>query len=64
MYIEESSGLVVNYGDTEAGMNKNMLRAMIQQNVQILTASDAHVPQDIGKYVYEMSKLIYNQNKE
>ena len=60
MYIEESSGLAINYGNTELGMNVNMLRAMIQQNVQILTASDAHVPQDVGKYISEMNKLIYH----
>ena len=58
MYIEESSGLAINYGDTELGMSGKMLKAMILQNVQILTASDAHIPQDVGKLIFEMNDLI------
>lgn len=57
MYIEESSGLAINYGDTEVGMNKRMMKSMIQKGVRILTALDAHVPQDVGRFIYEMGKL-------
>ena len=64
MYIEESSGLAINYGDTELGMSGKMLKAMILQNVQILTASDAHIPQDIGKLICEMNDLISKAEKE
>lgn len=60
MYIEESSGLVINYGDTELGMNKEMLKHMIQHEVTILTASDAHVPQKVGMLIAEMNELIKN----
>jgi len=60
MYIEESSGLVINYGDSELGMNKEMLNAMLKNDVQILTASDAHVPQNVGKLIHEMEALIAN----
>ena len=63
MYIEESSGLAINYGDTELGMSEKMLKAMILQNVRILTASDAHIPQDVGKLIGEMNDLILNQKK-
>ncbi len=64
MYIEESSGLVINYGDTELGMNEKMLKTMTRQNVQILTASDAHVPQNVGRLIYEMSALISREKRE
>ena len=64
MYVEESSGLAINYGDSELGMCKKMLKAMILQNVPILTASDAHVPQDVGKLICEMSDLISKAEKE
>ncbi len=58
MYVEESSGLAINYGDTELGMNKEMLRYMIGYKVPILTASDAHVPQNVGKLIPEMNRVI------
>lgn len=64
MYIEESSGLAINYGDTELGMSGKMLKAMILQNVQILTASDAHIPQDVGELICEMNDLISKAEKE
>lgn len=58
MYIEQSSGLAINYGDTELGMNKKMLKYMLQYKVPILTASDAHVPQNVGKLIAKMNKCI------
>ena len=33
MYIEESSGLAINYGDSELGMNKEMLNTMLKNDV-------------------------------
>lgn len=54
MYIEESSGLAINYGDKQLGMNADMVRC----NVPILTASDAHSPQNVGLYIKEMNELI------
>lgn len=58
MYIEENSGLAINYGDTALGMNEKMLEIMMNQGVRILTASDAHVPQNVGKMVKEMNDLM------
>lgn len=58
MYIEESSGLRINYGDRELGMNEKMLRVMVSRNVQIVTASDAHSPLNVGKGIAEMNELI------
>ena len=60
MYIEESSGLAINYGDSELGMNKEMLKAMQKNGVRILTASDAHVPQNVGRLIREMEELLVN----
>ena len=62
MYVEESSGLFINYGDMELGMNKAMLSAMLSHQVPVVTASDAHVPQDTGKFVGEMEGKI-NENR-
>lgn len=58
MYIEESSGLAINYGDKQLGMNADMLECMVEYNVPILTASDAHSPQNVGLYIKEMNDLI------
>lgn len=58
MYIEESSGLAINYGDPDLGMNIEMLNCMLCRNVKVLTASDAHVPCNVGKLVREMNGLI------
>ena len=41
-----------------------MLKAMILQNVQILTASDAHIPQDVGKLICQMNGLVCKAEKE
>ena len=54
MYVEESSGLAINYGDSELGMNKEMLKYMKLYEVPIITASDAHYPKDVGKLIKEM----------
>lgn len=64
MYAEMSSGLAVNYGDSEIGMNQCMLKAMMRHNVQILTASDAHVPHNVGKLIFEMNQIIAKVKKE
>ena len=58
MYIEQSSGLAINYGDKELGMNKEMLKYMKYYDVPIITASDAHYPKDVGKLIKEMSLMI------
>jgi len=58
MYIEQSSGLAINYGDSKLGMNKEMLKYMIQNGVPIVTASDAHIPQNVGMLISEMNRII------
>lgn len=58
MYIEESSGLAINYGDSKLGMNDCMLETMIRHQVPVLTASDAHVPQNTGRLICEMNEII------
>lgn len=54
MYVEQSSGLAINYKDPELGMNEFMLKSMVQYGVPILTASDAHVPENVGRLIREM----------
>lgn len=63
MYIEESSGLAINYGDMELGMNKRMLEAMKNKKVKIVTASDAHIPQNVGKLIPEMYDYLTKEKR-
>ena len=58
MYIEESSGLAINYGDRQLGMNRRMLEIMKKGKVSILTASDAHIPRNVGLYFRDMTDII------
>lgn len=63
MYVEESSGLAINYDDKELGMNKEMLKYMQLHDVSIITASDAHYPKDVGKLIPEMNVLLSKETK-
>lgn len=63
MYVEESSGLRINYGDPELGMSSVLLHAMIRQQVPVLTASDAHIPENVGKWVREMCEAIAQEEE-
>lgn len=58
MYIEESSGLALHYGDRKPGMNPDMLACMLACGVTVLTASDAHMLEEVGRYIKEMNDNI------
>ncbi|WP_242863263.1 PHP domain-containing protein [Caloranaerobacter ferrireducens] len=57
MYAEQNGGLHLNYGCKELGINSKMLNIFKKKNVKIITASDAHRPEDAGKYIRELSEL-------
>jgi len=57
MYIEQSSGLAVNYNLNRYGMSQNMYTIMKSKGVPILTASDAHKPNDVGMYIKKMDEM-------
>ncbi len=61
MYAEQSGGLALNYGFSELGMNRIMLKTFKQNNVKIMTASDAHKPEHIGMNIEKLQKLIDNE---
>lgn len=56
MSTEQSAGLCLNYGNKELGMNKKMYDIFKEKNVKMLTASDAHRPEDTGKYIRNLKK--------
>jgi histidinol-phosphatase (PHP family) len=61
MQVEQSAGLFLNYKHKEMGMNKQLLSTLKEYDVNIITASDAHRPEDTGAYITEMQQLILDQ---
>jgi histidinol-phosphatase (PHP family) len=55
---EQSAGLYINYGYPEAGMNPVMLDIFKKHCVEIVTASDAHRPEDVGAMAAEMDRML------
>ena len=59
MYAEQNGGAYRRCPDTcEPGMDAGLIKALRNENVTILTASDAHRPEDVGIYVKEMQELL------
>lgn len=58
MYAEQSGGLALNYGYPTPGMNDKMLNIFKQRGVTMLTASDAHRPEDVGANLSEMAVVL------
>jgi histidinol-phosphatase (PHP family) len=56
--VEFSAGLRINYGCSELGMNPELLACLKKEGVDIITASDAHQPRDVGRYLREAAALI------
>ena len=58
MYIEDNGGLMLNYGyKKELGMNEKMRMIFKENHVNIKLASDAHIPEHVGKNIKSLSKL-------
>jgi histidinol-phosphatase (PHP family) len=59
MYAEQSGGLRLNYGgQNELGMNERMRAIFLKEGVRLLTASDAHRPENVGANIRELQALI------
>ncbi len=56
--VEFNNGLRINYGLDEPGLSDGFLACLRQEGVEILTASDAHRPADVGRYVRETEALM------
>lgn len=59
MYAEQSSGINRRCPNTAGlGMNRDMLKQLKRHNVNIITVSDAHCPEDVGFKIPELIRLI------
>lgn len=57
LYAEENSGIFRRCG-AELGLNADFIKALKKYGVKILTASDAHRPEDVGADISEMERRI------
>ena len=58
MKAEFSCGLYNNYGHSELGLNKDLFRIFLKNDVKLLTASDAHAPEDVGKNIRKANNAL------
>ena len=50
--------LFIYYGHRELGMNRELIRVLKQNGVRLMTASDAHRPEDVGRYIKEAEGIM------
>jgi len=55
---EFSNGLYINYDHEELGLNRDLLKVFLENGVEIGTSSDAHRPEDVGKFILEANDII------
>lgn len=61
MYAEHNSGIFRRCPNTATlGMDEEMLKIMRNNNVRIITASDAHCPEDVGDRILELNNCLGN----
>lgn len=61
MYADQNSGVARRCAETAAlGMEKEFLHALKKENVEIITSSDAHCPQDVGHKIKELEICVAN----
>lgn len=54
---EQSAGLRINYGHEALGMDPVLLNIFKEEGVERVTASDAHCPEDTGRFIKEMQEV-------
>ena len=55
VYMENNTGIHYRYGHEDMGTNPVFLDILKSNGVKIMTASDAHKPEDVGKLIKEIS---------
>lgn len=58
--LEFNCGLRLNYNHPELGLNPVFLKTLRDTGVPIVTASNAHHPEEVGKFIREAEELIKN----
>lgn len=53
VYMEDNTGIHYRYGHDDKGTNDEFMNILKAHDVTIMTASDAHQPKDVGKFILE-----------
>lgn len=56
VYMENNTGIHYRYGHQDMGTAPDFLTILKKHGVKIMTASDAHVPEHVGKLIKEISE--------
>lgn len=56
--VEFNAGLRLNYGHPELGLSPAFLAQLQAAGAELVTASDAHRPEDVGRYLREAEAMI------
>lgn len=64
MYADQNSGAARRCPETASpGMDEELLRILKKYNVEVITSSDAHCPEDVGYKIRELNNLIVSSWK-
>ena len=58
MKAENNVGCYYRYGHPDLGLSDELLRILKENQVELIYASDAHQPEDVGNYIKEAMKRI------
>lgn len=60
MLAECNTGCYYRYNHKDLGLSDELLEILLKNNVEIITASDAHHPNDVGSYIKQANQRILN----
>ena len=60
MYADQNSGIARRCPGASLGMEEELLQMLKRHNVQIITSSDAHCPEDVGDRIKELNEQLLN----
>ena len=58
MVAEDNTGCHYRYGHADIGLSDELLEVLIRNEVPLITASDAHHPEDVGSFIKEADDII------
>ncbi|MBS4535114.1 hypothetical protein GOQ29_05710 [Clostridium sp. D2Q-14] len=64
MKAEFNTGLYYRYKHEELGINEEFLEELKNFNVELVTASDAHSPKEVGTLIKEANGIVESYNKK
>ncbi|MDO4197995.1 MAG: PHP domain-containing protein [Erysipelotrichaceae bacterium] len=64
MKAECNTGCHYRYDHKDIGLSDELLKIFIEEDIEIITASDAHKPEDVGSYIKEANERIIKMKEK